>query len=393
MRDSLIFALLLACAVALVAAFGWLRAATRLRAEALGSRLAREREAAFRERARRLAAAARRSVGDLHAELDRAIRATAPAIDSVLIFDERDGALTCVAVSGPRVAYFRGARLDAGDGTLPIRARALGHRVTLSDPGVHAFHPGDAFALAVPLVAEEPPISSATSSGQAVVYVAAPVAIDPPTREALVGVIDHAAFAYALAREREDDRRRAEVDALTGLLTPRVFRERLADLLERARFAPLARIALLFVDTDRFKDWNDTYGHASGDGLLRTLAQLLQAAAKDAGELAARNGGDEFCLVFVDTEKSAAIRRAEALRAQIAALELDALRPPGATATVRITASIGVAAYPVDATSSRELLERADAAMYASKRAGRNVVSYYAPDGALVAVRETTRTT
>jgi diguanylate cyclase (GGDEF)-like protein len=379
----MIVALTVACALALAAGAGWLRARRQLNASVLTLRLARESEAAFRERARRLGEAARQSVAALHAELERALRATAPALDCIVIFEADESVLTCVAAAGARVAYFNGVRIARTDRTrLPAAALALGHRVALGEPGVRAFHPADAFALAVPLQID---------SHGAVVYVAAPVPLDAATTEALVAVIDHAGFAYVLALEREADRRRAEVDALTGLLTPRSFRERLAALLERARFAPLARIALVFVDTDRFKDWNDAYGHASGDALLRALARVLRNATQ-AGELAARNGGDEFCLVFIDTEKSQAIVRAEALRNEIAALDLAALRPPDVTARVAISASVGIAAYPADARSSRDLLERADAAMYFSKRNGRNVVSYYAPDGAIVVVRDVTRT-
>src|SRR5450755_3088588 len=71
--------------------------------------------------------------------------------------------------------------------------------------------------------------------------------------------------------------------------------------------------------------WNDNYGHASGDALLRELAQLLRAAASNPGEIVARNGGDEFCVVFADAEKSSAIERAERLRASIAAADFSGL--------------------------------------------------------------------
>jgi len=171
------------------------------------------------------------------------------------------------------------------------------------------------------------------------------------------------------------------------LLSPRVLRERLGLAIERARCAPLARIALLFVDTDRFKQWNDAYGHAGGDALLRALARVFRAAGGGGDDLVARNGGDEFCLVLGDTEKSRAVERAGALRHAIERLDLAALRPAGSRAEVAITASIGVAAYPADARTPSDLLERADEAMYHSKQSGRNAVSYFGADGALVALR------
>jgi diguanylate cyclase (GGDEF)-like protein len=325
---------------------------------------------------RRLGLAATRSVEDVRRELDLAIRSAAPAIDSVLVFDEEDGDLTCVAASGERVRYFSEVRIARTDlRTLPARALAHGHRVTMREGAARGFHPADVFAVAVPLLR--------TGGGASVVYAAAPKTVDDETLEAIVTLADHAGFAYALAHEREATLRRAEYDALTGLLSPRALRERLAHIIERARFAPLARVALVFVDTDRFKDWNDTYGHAGGDALLRALAGVLRAAATN-GDLVARNGGDEFCLVFDDTEKSRAIERAEALRRAIELLDLAHLRPAGSSTNVLITASVGVAAYPADAATPSDLLERADEAMYHSKRSGRNAVSYFGIDGALV---------
>jgi diguanylate cyclase (GGDEF)-like protein len=265
--------------------------------------------------------------------------------------------------------------------TLPAQALASGHRAVIGEGGARGFHPADAFAVAVPLLRE---------AGRAsVVYAAAPGAVDDATLEAIVTLADHAGFAYALAHEREAYLRRAEYDALTGLLSPRALRERLALTIERARFAPLARIALLFVDTDHFKRWNDTYGHAGGDALLRALARVLRAACGD-DDLVARNGGDEFCIVFADTEKSRAVERAEAVRLKIETLDLAALRSADAPANVAITASIGVAGYPADAATPSELLERADEAMYHSKRSGRNAVSYFGIDGALVCGTRTT---
>ncbi len=85
--------------------------------------------------------------------------------------------------------------------------------------------------------------------------------------------------------------------------------------------------------------------------------------------------------MFVATEKSAAVARADALRAAIGAIDVAPLRPAGSFPDVRITASIGVAVYPADASSAQELLERADAAMYHAKRNGRDGVAYVGSDG------------
>jgi len=78
----------------------------------------------------------------------------------------------------------------------------------------------------------------------------------------------------------------------------------------------------------RFKSWNDNDRHASGDALLRELAVSLRAAATEPGDIVARNGGDEFCVVLVDAEKSRAIKRAERLRASIVEADFRGLHAP-----------------------------------------------------------------
>jgi diguanylate cyclase (GGDEF)-like protein len=346
------------------------------RAARLALRFAQAREAALLEAARALAAAARVSVGAVRDELVRSAQAAVPLIDAVAFYEEHDGALLCVYAAGERLAYFAGSRLARDDAhALPVRALAAGHRVTLAD-GARPLHPLDVAALAVPL---------AIDAGRVCVLVmSARGALDGESCERLVRLAEHASPAYALALDREDDRRRAEFDGLTGLYGPRAFRQRLVTATERARIVPSTRLALLFVDTDRFKEWNDAYGHACGDALLRELARMLRAAARDERDLVARNGGDEFCLVFEDCGKADAIERAEALRRRIAEADFTPLRPAASSSGVRISASIGVAALPIDAASASELLERADAAMYHSKHTGRNGVSYVGVDGLLV---------
>lgn len=332
-------------------------------------RLARARETSFVESSRRLADAARSGADAVRAELTRGATVTAPGVDGVLVYEPLDGTLACVCAWGDRVAYYAGSRVALDDTTaLPARALAARHRVTLADDGVRALHPGDAAALAIPLAVD--------ADCACVVVFASRGTLDPESCDRLVTLAEHAAPAYLLALERERDRERAEYDGLTGLLTPRAFRARLAHLVERARVSPAARLALVFVDTDRFKEWNDAYGHPAGDALLRELAGVLRSAVRFDDDLVARNGGDEFCLVFNETSKGDAIERAEALRRRIGAIDVGPLRPQDAQIAVRISASIGVAAYPLDATDANRLLERADAAMYHSKRSGRDGVSY-----------------
>ena len=353
------------------------------RADRLALRLAHAREAAFVDAARRLASAARESADAVREELARAARVAAPAVDGVLVYEQRDTELRCIVAFGDRFAYFAGSSVALDDtSALPARAIAAGHRAMLDDANVLKLHPTDVAALAVPL---------ALDAGRAcALVVAAQQPLDAGAVERLVTLADQAAPAYSIALDREHDRRTAEFDGLTGLLTPRAFRRKLTALVDRARFASCVRLALLFVDTDRFKQWNDRYGHAAGDTLLRALASVLRSAAASEHDLVARNGGDEFCVVFTETDKATAIERAGELRRRIVALDLAALHPPDAFAAeeLRITASIGVAAFPADASTANDLLERADAAMYHTKQSGRNGVSYAAAGGDLVRLPE-----
>ena len=339
------------------------RVAAQLARDAL--RRAQAREASFVDAAGRLSGAARESVDAVRDAIVRAARSADPAVDGVLIYEEHDGALRSTVASGDRFEHFAGSCVALDDrGALPARALAARHRVTLAEGGVRRLHPADAAAVAVPL---------ASVGGHGCVLVAAArSALDVETIERLVTLADQAAPAYLIALEREHDRRTAEYDGLTGLLTPRAFRRRLSALVERVRFAPSSRLALLFVDTDHFKQWNDAHGHAAGDALLHALADVLRGAAGSERDLVARNGGDEFCVVFADTDKSTGVERAELVRQRIAAID------------PRISASIGVAAFPADAANAHDLLERADAAMYHAKQTGRNGVSYCGAERAFV---------
>ena len=362
-------ALAIGCA-GLVAA---LRARAAALADRLALRLALVRESALLESARRLADAARASVETVRSVLDDAIRAIAPVLDVFLLFEEEEGVLRCVHASGARATYFSSSAMSLDDDRIaPLIAR---DHYLLGSGATRALHPGDRSFAFFPLDND--------AGRRVLVYVASSSGALDSFATTIAAIVDQARPAYRLALEREDDKRRAEYDGLTGLLTPRAFRARLAAMLDRARADARARIALIFVDTDHFKVWNDTFGHESGDAILRQIATILQRCSRLEADLVARNGGDEFCLVLTAIDKAEAIDRALDLRAAIAAAERADLRPPGARAQVAVTASIGVATLPIDASTARELLERADAAMYHAKNSGRDGVSYYDVDGAL----------
>jgi diguanylate cyclase (GGDEF)-like protein/excisionase family DNA binding protein len=161
---------------------------------------------------------------------------------------------------------------------------------------------------------------------------------------------------------------RAEVEAitdgLTGLYNHRYLHERLEEELERARRRE-SKLSLLFCDCDQFKAYNDDYGHKAGDAALARIARIIEACSRRV-DLAARYGGEEFVLVLIDTDDSGALTVAEHLRSEIEASSARGGCP--------LTVSIGIATCPDDANAHDELLDKADWAMYAAKRAGRNRV-------------------
>lgn len=161
-------------------------------------------------------------------------------------------------------------------------------------------------------------------------------------------------------------------DTLTGLPNRRLLLERLDAMIARA-LRDGGAFAVFFIDLDGFKGVNDAFGHQVGDQLLTRVARLLRAIPGEPGT-AARLGGDEFVLAMAVTSRIDAAECGDHILRQLAgALHLDGYDG------VRVSASIGVAVYPEDGADATSLLSHADAAMYHSKQAGRNLVSLYLP--------------
>ncbi|MEO5701445.1 MAG: diguanylate cyclase [Casimicrobiaceae bacterium] len=156
----------------------------------------------------------------------------------------------------------------------------------------------------------------------------------------------------------------ASLDALTGLPNRRMFQDRLAHAIARAERGN-HRAAVLFIDLDGFKEINDRLGHDAGDEVLKAMATRLAASVRT-GDSVFRLGGDEFTIVLEDSD-------APADNCAIAQRILAACALPTASGVaVRLSGSIGMAIYPDDGRDPSALLEIADAAMYAAKRAGGN---------------------
>ncbi len=220
---------------------------------------------------------------------------------------------------------------------------------------------------------------------------------DPFTAEEMwtATTIAHlAGDALQRARFSDEVKRESAIDQLTQLLSASAFRKRLrqeiedrrhlaagyvaADLQVRSHERP--DVALFFIDTDRFKLWNDSFGHVVGDLLLKRLADMFREVAATGG-FAGRNGGDEFCIALLDRTKDDAIEVAERLRERVERTDLGASPEGVPSPRIPVTISIGVAHFPVDVSATADapadqLLEAADARMYEAKRAGRNRVAY-----------------
>lgn len=160
----------------------------------------------------------------------------------------------------------------------------------------------------------------------------------------------------------------AATDSLTNLSNRRRFDETL-DREWRRAMRDATPLALLLIDADHFKSLNDSYGHQQGDVYLKSIARIIQDCIRRPGDMASRYGGEEFAVLLPNTGLDPAYDMAERIRGCI----FDARIPHAIGADGVMTVSIGVYAQtPVDGQLAADLVKRADAALYAAKRSGRN---------------------
>jgi diguanylate cyclase (GGDEF)-like protein len=178
----------------------------------------------------------------------------------------------------------------------------------------------------------------------------------------------HADLALANAERYHRAKERAFIDDVTDIYNARFLRQAIEHEIQRAdRYGK--QLCLLFLDLDRFKLVNDQHGHLVGSQVLRRLSEVLLQCIRQVDTLA-RYGGDEFTILLVDTGIEEGLAIGERIRRTVAATLFEG----GRGAPIRLTVSIGAAAYPTHGREREVLLELADKAMYRAKSLGRNCI-------------------
>lgn len=289
---------------------------------------------------------------------------------SVILFDRDDPGHAHAHYRGPRTG---GATTEARIAIDPETRRTLeteekgawialavpvpGHLAHVADEGIRS-------AYVQPIVWRE------VVCGALVLGYRAEAARNDEERRQAREFADRIAVAVSSAWRDEQLYVQAHFDALTGLPNRLLFKDRLTQEIARCQREE-RRFSILFIDLDRFKDVNDSFGHSAGDAVLREAAARIRACVRGS-DTVSRLGGDEFTVLLANLQRPQDAGR-------IAENIVRALAREFAVGEHRsfLGASVGIASYPGDGASAEELLRNADAAMYRAKSAGRSQAVYF----------------
>ncbi len=297
----------------------------------------------------------------LYLILEEVIQVMGAEKGSLMLLDEDTGKLGIRVAKGLKEDIVKGTRVAPGEGIVGqvVQARkAILVENTLEEPGFRALKGRDiepGTLLSVPLMVR------GSTIGVVNVSKSIPGSFGKKDLKLFAGLANQAAIALENAILYKE----AITDGLTQLFIHRYFQRRLDQELKRARRYG-SSLTLTMLDIDHFKNFNDTYGHQVGDQVLKVVAELLSKNVRDV-DIVSRYGGEEFTVISPEKTSDDFCVAAERLRKSIEDFPFEVDGKP-----VRITISLGIAAFPGDAEEKHELIEKADMALYQAKESGRN---------------------
>ncbi len=177
-------------------------------------------------------------------------------------------------------------------------------------------------------------------------------------------------FSTVIVMRAKDLRKLSSLDRMTGLFNRGHFDERLGAELNRAQRMQQP-LSVVMLDVDRFKEFNDRFGHSTGDVGLRTIADRFRLMTRRS-DVVARYGGEEFVFLLPDTSADTAFDKLEQIRASVEGLKITLPKGHGEAS---LTVSAGIATFPADGTNAEDLMDEADARLFRAKAGGRNRVA------------------
>ncbi len=305
---------------------------------------------------------------ELQVVLDSLVQVTCKAFGyeygGILLIDDRNGDLLLEATYGYPL-QIRGYRVPSGKGVTGWVQRTGKPAIVpdvRQDSRYVSFNEGIASEIAVPLIIE------GRVMGVFNIESTRERAFGERDLEVLTTLAGYATIAIENARLFEETKRLAITDGLTELYNHRYLHEAMERTLDRCQRDDQS-LALIMLEIDNFKRFNDTYGHQRGDEVLRIVADLLRKSSRTS-DFVARYGGDEFMVVLPNTSKTSAQDIAERIRRTVEAYPFLL----GENIVTSVTLSVGIAASPDDGTTVEAVVQAVDSAQYTAKRSGGNKV-------------------